>query len=84
MKLSHTYLKSSDIQTKINNNLTTHTSNKSIPPTISTQKIHNRTKFMKAKACMERKTQHNMIRKKKIRPNNNNKAAISAGVTLAY
>jgi hypothetical protein len=68
MKLSHTYLKSSDIQTKINNNLTTHTSNKSIPPTISTQKIHNRTKFMKAKACMERKTQHNMIRKKKSDP----------------
>ena len=83
MKLSHTYLKSSDIQTKINNNLTTHTSNKSIPPTISTQKIHNRTKFMKAKACMERKTQDNMI-KKKIRPNHNNKNAISAGVTLAY
>jgi hypothetical protein len=38
---------------------------------------------MKAKACMERKTQDNMI-KKKIRPNNNNKDAISAGVTLAY
>jgi hypothetical protein len=68
MKLSHTYLKSSDIQTKINNNLTTHTSNKSIPPTISTQKIHNRTKFMKAKACMERKTQDNMIKKKKSDP----------------
>jgi hypothetical protein len=75
-----------NFKNKINNNLTTHTSNKSIyspsssiPPAISTHKIHNRTKFMEAKACMQEKTQPNIIFKKKIRSSNNN-----ARVTLAY